>query len=152
MRNGIEKTILSRKRTAMPPRTDKRLTASQLLNRALIVASLALILFASLVWNPGETRLFSCYFHELTGYPCPSCGLTRSFHAMTHLKFQQAMKLHPVGLILYAALLIFLFITLMEIILKRAVRVAMPAWMKISAIGGMFTFWTVWWIIRIFRP
>ncbi|MDZ7333833.1 MAG: DUF2752 domain-containing protein [candidate division KSB1 bacterium] len=135
----------------MPPRADKRLTASQLLNRALICTCLGLILLVSLVWNPGETRLFSCYFRELTGYPCPSCGLTRSFHAIAHLEFQQAVKFHPMGLILYATLLLFLFITLMEIILKRAIRVVMPVWMKITAFGGVFAFWAVWWIIEIFR-
>lgn len=151
MSNGLDKTLLKNKRVTMPPRAYKQLTASQLLNRALIVASLGVTLLVSLVWSPGETRFFPCYFRELTGYPCPSCGLTRSFHAMAHLEFRQAVKFHPVGVILYAALLISLFITLMEIFLKRAIRIAMPAWVKIAAIGGVFTFWTFWWIIKIFR-
>ena len=38
-----------------------------------------------------------CMFYRLTGLPCPSCGMTRSVLALTHLDFHTAMIFNPLG-------------------------------------------------------
>lgn len=42
-----------------------------------------------------------CKFLVLTGWPCPSCGLTTSFAYAAHLHFQQAFCANPFGLLLF---------------------------------------------------
>ena len=60
--------------------------------------------------GPGSPGLPDCLFHDLTGFNCPGCGMTRATHAVLHghplaaLRFNfLAMTLMPVllfGLVL----------------------------------------------------
>ena len=38
-----------------------------------------------------------CLFYNLTGLPCPGCGLTRSFVCLGHGRFWEALHWHPLG-------------------------------------------------------
>jgi hypothetical protein len=49
--------------------------------------------------------LDTCAFHAATGLPCPGCGLTRAFVAISHGRFHQAWGLHPFAFPLYAVCL-----------------------------------------------
>ncbi len=42
-------------------------------------------------------KLFSvpCPFFALTGYPCPTCGMTRAWTAVLSLDFPTALAYHP---------------------------------------------------------
>jgi hypothetical protein len=50
-----------------------------------------------------------CLFHRLTGLPCPTCGLTRSWSALLHGQWTDACRFHALGpaalfaLVLWAA-------------------------------------------------
>ena len=44
-----------------------------------------------------------CTFLRLTGYPCPSCGLTRGFVAMAHGQWLSVLHACPLAALLYAA-------------------------------------------------
>lgn len=44
-----------------------------------------------------------CMFLRFTGYPCPSCGLTRGFIAMAHGQFLSALQMCPLAALLYVA-------------------------------------------------
>ncbi|MBU1734110.1 MAG: DUF2752 domain-containing protein [Verrucomicrobia bacterium] len=44
-----------------------------------------------------------CTFLRLTGYPCPSCGLTRGFVAMAHGKWLAVLYACPLAALLYTA-------------------------------------------------
>lgn len=37
----------------------------------------------------------SCFLVEVTGFPCPACGMTRAGFAVLHGRFQTAWHLHP---------------------------------------------------------
>ena len=41
-----------------------------------------------------------CVFHLLTGYPCPSCGMTRMAIALFHGDWLTALRMQPLGLLL----------------------------------------------------
>lgn len=43
-----------------------------------------------------------CLFQELSGWPCPLCGLTRSFLCMGRLELTQALEFNPAGAVLFA--------------------------------------------------
>jgi hypothetical protein len=44
-----------------------------------------------------------CPFRRITGRPCPTCGLTRSWQAATHLRPRESIAHHPLGLATLAA-------------------------------------------------
>jgi len=48
----------------------------------------------------------TCTFYNLTGHPCPGCGLTRSIVAAVHKEFQSSLEYHRLGIVvlLYMAL------------------------------------------------
>ena len=46
-----------------------------------------------------------CAFHNLTGWPCPGCGLTRSWVSLAHGQFGAALVWHPLGPLLFGSAL-----------------------------------------------
>lgn len=76
--------------------------------RLILFASLGLITMGKyLVPSPVghgthlQLGLPPCLFLLLTGYPCPSCGLTTSFAHATHFHFAEALATQPFGLIFF---------------------------------------------------
>jgi hypothetical protein len=49
-----------------------------------------------------------CWFSSLFGLDCPFCGMTRSFVALAHGDFGSALRFHPAGPLLFAAMVVFL--------------------------------------------
>ncbi|MGA9116690.1 MAG: DUF2752 domain-containing protein [Bacteroidota bacterium] len=49
------------------------------------------------VLEPGEMPLPACLFHRLTGFSCPTCGMTRSLHSALHGLWNEAFGAHPAG-------------------------------------------------------
>lgn len=43
-----------------------------------------------------------CPFYNLTGLPCPGCGLTRAFVCLGHGQWREAWHWHPLGWLIYA--------------------------------------------------
>ena len=42
-----------------------------------------------------------CAFHNVTGWPCPGCGLTRSWVSMAHGHVSASLIWHPLGPLLF---------------------------------------------------
>jgi hypothetical protein len=59
-------------------------------------------LLVSFVMPPGGVSFSLCWFHRLTGLPCPGCGLTRSLASISHLHLAAALRFHPFGVLIYA--------------------------------------------------
>jgi hypothetical protein len=78
--------------------------------RALIVLAFVLVLLGVAVYlNPsrlekpypnGYTFLGSCGFLQSTGYPCPTCYMTRSFAYLMHGRPDRAFLTQPFGALL----------------------------------------------------
>ena len=45
-----------------------------------------------------------CPFYNLTGLPCPGCGLTRSFVCLGHGQWQASLHWHPLGWLIFLVL------------------------------------------------
>lgn len=68
----------------------------------LAVLALGVLLAAALL--PLDRIPYTiCIFLRLTGYPCPSCGLTRGFVAMAHGQWLAVLHACPLAALLYAA-------------------------------------------------
>ena len=45
----------------------------------------------------GLTDFYHCPFPSITGIPCLTCGMTRSFRHVVHGRFFEAFSLNPLG-------------------------------------------------------
>lgn len=72
--------------------------AHRLENYAGLIA-IMLIFLISLVAPPFEQCRFTvCLFKNITGVPCPSCGMTRAFLFLGHGQIAKAAALNPLAL------------------------------------------------------
>ncbi len=84
----------------------------------------ALVLLATLasgIWlafnltRYEEPGLTPCLVKNLSGYPCPACGSSRSFMAIFHGHFEEAFFINPFGFLSLALLLILPVLTLSDL-------------------------------------
>jgi len=116
--------------------------------RLLAIFFLFLILVAPAVVNPDRLPLPDCYFKSLTGYSCPTCGLTHSFYEISHFNMRSSFSHHFFGPILYAVLLI-LFLTLIyETITGRRITLNVSSRIKKLTLILAVTGWIGYWIVR----
>ena len=75
-------------------------------------ATLSAVLTASLLLPPpGPDGSLGhlpslCPFYNLTGLPCPGCGLTRAFVCLGHGRWIESLHWHPLGWLIYAVFLL----------------------------------------------
>ena len=67
------------------------------------------------IFNPSvrQSLFFPCILHALTGFYCPSCGFTRSLHALVHFDLLKALQynlLFPFLVLLLAWLYVSVYI------------------------------------------
>ena len=62
-----------------------------------------------------------CTFLLITGYPCPFCGVTRSFWAMAQGHWTAACLNGPLGVMVYGAMVFFCGINLLALLRRRIV-------------------------------
>jgi len=62
-------------------------------------------LVLSFILPPGRMEFSICSFYNVTGLPCPGCGLTRSIVYLSHLNFEKAFRSNPMGFPIYLVLL-----------------------------------------------
>ena len=78
-------------------------------DRALL-ASLAVLALAGAAYALRETGgkgwMPGCFFHKVTGFDCPGCGMTRATYALLHGRVAEAFAFNPVGMILLPLALI----------------------------------------------
>jgi len=64
------------------------------------------VLAVSAIYTPENLpNLPLCSFKQMTGRPCPGCGLTRAFCAISHARFGEALYFNPFSYALYAGAL-----------------------------------------------
>lgn len=105
-----------------------------------------LLLLAFLLPAPGgEHRLAGlpslCFFRNVTGLPCPGCGITRAVVSCAHGDLVHAIAYHPLGPLV--------FLTLLAVALSRLPRfsvidllsqrgVTLGAWSGVVALGAIW--------------
>lgn len=61
-----------------------------------------------------------CFFKNLTGYPCPSCGVTRSVAQLFRGNFLVALYMNPLGLLLFLIITTVPPWIIVDLLLKKA--------------------------------
>lgn len=75
------------------------------------ITIIALFFVAAGLYDPFESDLLSCQFKNLTGYDCPTCGLSRSIYCLMSFRFLDSLKYNPLGPVIFIGL-VMLFIKL----------------------------------------
>ncbi|MDX1386065.1 MAG: DUF2752 domain-containing protein [bacterium] len=88
---------------------------------ALLVIALASILepHPSGMGTHRALGLPPCFFLFLTGWICPSCGLTTSFTHLAHGNFLNSFYAHPLGPVLFIAMCVLALFSLGEFLGRR---------------------------------
>ena len=79
---------------------------------ALLLVQLAIVRLVASA-TPERTYLFGrelhwdCWFKQRLGFPCPTCGMTRSVLLSLQGQFTEAARLNPAGLLLVLGLVVF---------------------------------------------
>jgi hypothetical protein len=55
----------------------------------------------------GRELHWDCWFKQSFNFPCPTCGMTRSFLLTLQGQFREAASLNPAGLLLVCGLVLF---------------------------------------------
>ncbi|MCK4345009.1 MAG: DUF2752 domain-containing protein [Bacteroidales bacterium] len=127
----------------------KSLPSENILPKAILLSILILGFLLSIFWNPEKADLVTCYFHKITGFSCPTCGLTRSFHAVSHLHFQEAFQLHLMGPVIYFAL-VFLFLKFsFEIVTRKQIQIKVNPVLTKTTLLVFLSLWLGFWLIRL---
>jgi Protein of unknown function (DUF2752) len=90
-----------------------------------------------------------CFFHQMTGLPCPTCGMTTSFAHTVRLHFYEAFVAQPFGFL--ACLITASLIPASLVLMRRRVP-----WMKVMTARGsntvmyvLIVFFLVAWVYKI---
>jgi hypothetical protein len=74
----------------------------------------AVVLALSLLWTPETLpNADLCFVRRVLGVPCPTCGMTRAFCAISHGRFVEATRFNPLCWLFYpgaAALVVLPFV------------------------------------------
>lgn len=60
-----------------------------------------------------------CPFLAVTGIPCPTCGMTRSWNLTAHGDITAALALHPMGPLTFAAATVVLVVLVVRLMSRR---------------------------------
>jgi len=65
----------------------------------------------------------TCFIKSFTGIRCPTCGLTRSFMAISHADFRQSIAYNSGGIVAYVYVLFQLPYRLLRLFKKRELHI-----------------------------
>lgn len=85
--------------TPIPPYSRTRASLSLTIGEAAVLLSLPVFLLLAR-YVPFDRLPNTCVFLRVTGYPCPSCGMTRSVMSTVRFNFQRAIEMNPLGIAL----------------------------------------------------
>lgn len=125
------------------------LSKRRMFNKTFFGIVLFAILIFSLVIDPHRVSVSDCAFRNLTGYPCPTCGLTRSFYAMTRLNLSDAFMYHPFGPVLFILALGATVKFLVERIVKKEIIVTRLENHRFPLYILLAGTWIGFWLLRI---
>jgi hypothetical protein len=128
-------------RCATNHRTELRLLG------AVAVLALAGTALAAFTGLPGLPCLFRLVFH----FPCPGCGLTRSFTALWHGDFAHSLRFHPLGSLLFllAIVMAVRLLTPRSSSARAKLDGVLRQVMRARILKGVFAVMIALWLVRL---
>lgn len=107
------------------------MTSGRVMDLGIAVAAVGALLYAvclvpagnRLVTPGGGEPPTTCWFHEVTGIDCPTCGMTRSYVALLHGDVLGSFRWHPAG-----PLMVLCSVLAVAVIAWSGIRRRRPLW------------------------
>ena len=117
--------------------------------RAAGAAGLAVVFAASFFLPFNGLGISTCAFRNTFSIPCPGCGLTRSFVAISHGEFAAAMRWHPLGILIYCGMFVYMVKWAIEALLKRRLLSQLEGSSSVPALWTLIFSLTGVWLLRL---
>lgn len=95
--------------------------------------------------RPGEGSILPpCLFHEVTGFRCAGCGITRALHALLHLRVGEALAMNPLVVAALPLIVLGVVIESLAWIMGeryRGPRVRLPMWAHWVLLTTILAYW-----------
>lgn len=92
-----------------------------------------------------------CFFYALTGWACPSCGMTTSFSHMAHLQFQKAFSANLFGPVLFLLFALLSFLSLLEFRGKKTLLQNFFNGRYMGLVYGGLGVFMITWCVQLYR-
>lgn len=126
-----------------------KLKPDQRLIRFFIAGVLFAIIIVSIYLDPLNYSISDCAIKQMTGYSCPSCGLTRSFHAGANLNITQAFAFHIIGPLLLLGVVLLFLKFIFESVTGSAIQIKVKSSITKIIVLTISIVWVVFWIWRV---
>ena len=83
-----------------------------------LLAGMFLVTYVLALWFPFHRNPYICSFKQVTGYPCFTCGMTRSWVHQIHLEVWQGWVQSPLGSFLFFLSLAFTVWTVVRVVFR----------------------------------
>lgn len=81
----------------------------------------------------------ACLFKELTGIPCPGCGMTRAYISLLYLDVRSAFHYHPMFWAIPLLVLFYLFDG----------KLFRQKWLNTTLLVGILAGFIICWVVRM---
>ncbi|MFB3894754.1 MAG: DUF2752 domain-containing protein [bacterium] len=115
----------------------------------IVFGILSVFLLVAFVWQPSDNGMTLCYFRNITGLPCPGCGITRSLCAMAKGNIFRSFEYHIFGPLVFLIAIGFWIRSIFELIYRKTVIILLPERIKRKLIPAFIICLCLFWIARI---
>ncbi len=129
--------------------TISKLKPDQRIIRFFVAVILFVIIAVSVYLDPIDYSISDCAIKQMTGYSCPSCGLTRSFHAGVNLDITQAFAFHIIGPLLLLGVVVLFIKFSIESVTGKTVQLKIKRLYIKTALLTIGIIWLVFWMWRV---
>ena len=109
---------------------------------------LFVLLVTPALLKPEQIPLPTCYFKQLTGHSCPTCGITHAFYETAHLRLGTAFQHHLMGPLLYFALFILLLKLVFEFFSGKRIAIRISVRLRKMQVYFTLFVWFGYWVVR----
>ena len=100
----------------------RSLIARRAINKAVLSLVFLLMLVYPFLLNPFQENIAPCLFKEVTGYNCPTCGLSRSIFEFSRFHLAEAFNFHLMGPFVYLGSLVAFLKFSIECLLRKEIK------------------------------
>jgi hypothetical protein len=126
-----------------------KLKKDQRIIKAAITGVLFLILLISHFYDPVNYKISDCSFNHITGFSCPGCGLSRSFHSVANMNLPEAFGFHLLGPVFFLLLLSVSMFYSYQAISGNNIKTGINKRTGKILVIAVLTIWFIYWITRI---